>query len=84
MAASYAPLGAFNRSGLNNSKGWLIGWQPTPIPPPGDAGNRKPEQPGEWVCVSCTLRNLKAAQACSACGTWKYSRGQPHASRFTG
>jgi hypothetical protein len=44
-----APLGAFNRSGLNNSQGWLIGWQPTPIPPPGAEGNRAPEQPGVWA-----------------------------------
>ena len=44
------PLGAFNRSGLNNSQGWLIGWQPLPIPPPGEVGNRKEDgQPGEWA-----------------------------------
>jgi len=44
-----SPLGAFNKSGLNNSKGWLIGWQPLPIPPPGQAGNCAPEQPGQWA-----------------------------------
>lgn len=43
------PLGAFNTSGLNNSQGWLIGWQPTPIPPPGAEGNRAPDQPGQWA-----------------------------------
>ena len=44
-----SPLGAFNRSGLNNSRGWLIGWQPTPIPAPGQPGNTKPDQPGVWA-----------------------------------
>lgn len=45
-----SPLGDFNRSGLNNSQGWLIGWQPTPIPPPEAPGNRKTDgQPGEWA-----------------------------------
>jgi hypothetical protein len=43
------PLGAFNRSGLNNSRGWLIGWQPPPIPDPGSPGNQRPEQPGIWA-----------------------------------
>ena len=42
------PLGAFNASGLNNSRGWLIGWQPPPIPEPGRPGNLRPQQPGEW------------------------------------
>ncbi|KAL1503618.1 hypothetical protein AB1Y20_012095 [Prymnesium parvum] len=44
-----APLGCFNCSGLNNSLGWLIGWQPPPIPEPGQPGNQKPDQPGEWA-----------------------------------
>jgi hypothetical protein len=44
-----SPLGSFNRSGLNNSRGWLIGWQPLPIPPPGTPGNRVPDQPGKWA-----------------------------------
>ena len=45
-----SPLGDFNRSGLNDSQGWLIGWQPTPIPPPEAPGNRKTDgQPGEWA-----------------------------------
>ena len=44
-----SPLGAFNRSGLNNTQGWLIGWQPTPIPPPGAPGNQQPGQPGVWA-----------------------------------
>ena len=43
------PLGAFNASGLNNSKGWLVGWQPPPIPNPGDPGNKAPDQPGVWA-----------------------------------
>jgi hypothetical protein len=44
-----APLGTFNTSGLNNTRGWLIGWQPLPIPPPGQPGNQKPAQPGLWA-----------------------------------
>ncbi len=44
-----APLAAFNRSGLNNSRGWLVGWEPPPIPPPGAEGNRAPDQPGLWA-----------------------------------
>ena len=43
------PLGCFNCSGLNNSKGWLIGWEPPPIPEPGAPGNQKPAQPGVWA-----------------------------------
>lgn len=43
------PLGSFNKSGLNNTRGWLIGWQPLPIPPPGQPGNQKPAQPGVWA-----------------------------------
>ena len=49
LYTSDRPLGAFNQSGLNNSKGWLVGWEPPPIPAPGAPGNRKPEQPGEWA-----------------------------------
>ena len=49
LYTSSSPLGAFNRSGLNNSDGWLIGWQPTPIPPPGADGNQQPDQPGLWA-----------------------------------
>ena len=45
-----SPLGAFNRSGLNNSRGWLVGWDPPPIPEPGQHGNRRADgQPGEWA-----------------------------------
>jgi hypothetical protein len=43
------PLGAFNASGLNNTQGWLIGWQPLPIPPPSTPGNTAPAQPGQWA-----------------------------------
>ena len=43
------PLGAFNASGLNNTQGWLIGWQPQPIPPPNTPGNMEPVQPGQWA-----------------------------------
>ena len=43
------PLGSMNASGLNNSQGWLIGWQPNPIPDPGQPGNQQPEQPGVWA-----------------------------------
>ena len=46
LYTSARPLGAFNASGLNNSQGWLIGWQPSPIPDPGQPGNQQPEQPG--------------------------------------
>ncbi len=46
------PLGCFNCSGLNNSKGWLIGWEPPPIPEPGAPGNQKPAQPGVWAYES--------------------------------
>ena len=49
LYTSDSPLGAFNTSGLNNSKGWLIGWEPPPIPDPGAVGNRRPEQPGLWA-----------------------------------
>ena len=48
LYTSVRPLGAFNASGLNNSQGWLIGWQPSPIPDPGQPGNQQPEQPGVW------------------------------------
>ena len=44
-----SPLGGFNSSGLNNTKGWLIGWEPPPIPAPGQPGNQKPNEPGEWA-----------------------------------
>ena len=36
-----------------------------------------------WACDACTLRNAKAESHCVACGTWRYSRGRPHASRAT-
>ena len=42
-------LGCFNCSGLNNSKGWLVGWQPPPIPEPGQPGNRKRKRPAAWA-----------------------------------
>ena len=47
--SSTQPLGAFNKSGLNNSRGWLIGIQPLPIPAPGAPGNKAPAQPGLWA-----------------------------------
>lgn len=44
-----SPLGAFNQSGLKNTQGWLIGWQPTPIPAPNTPGNMKSQgEPGIW------------------------------------
>ena len=43
------PLGCFNCSGLNNSRGWLIGLAPPPIPEPGQPGNRQRDQPGVWA-----------------------------------
>ena len=49
LYTSDTPLGCFNCSGLNNSQGWLIGWQPPPIPVPGTAGNSQPVQPGVWA-----------------------------------
>lgn len=68
MTEVYVPLfsGAFNKSGLNNSRGWLVGWQPLPIPPPGQPGNQKPEQPGIWAFGSQStyiLPNPKYKQA---------------------
>jgi len=43
-------LGCFNCSGLNNSKGWLVGWQPPPIPEPNQSGNQKQRnRPGVWA-----------------------------------
>eukprot|EP00322_Chrysochromulina_rotalis_P019487 CAMPEP_0115829012 /NCGR_PEP_ID=MMETSP0287-20121206/876_1 /TAXON_ID=412157 /ORGANISM="Chrysochromulina rotalis, Strain UIO044" /LENGTH=373 /DNA_ID=CAMNT_0003282259 /DNA_START=56 /DNA_END=1178 /DNA_ORIENTATION=+ len=46
------PLGPFNQSGVNTSRGWLVGLQPPPIPNPGELGNRAPAQPGEWSFAS--------------------------------
>ena len=30
--------------------------------------------PGVWMCPRCSLRNIRGASGCSACGTWRYSR----------
>ena len=69
------PLGCFNCSGLNNSKGWLIGWEPPPIPEPGAPGNQKPAQPGVWAYgsrapSSCRTRSTPPARASRPLSTW--------------
>jgi len=67
------PLGAFNRSGFTTSKGWRVGWQPPPIPNPGDAGNRQPAQPGIWAFGSQSTYSLANPQ---------YRAGSKHLAPF--
>ena len=50
------PLGCFNCSGLNNSKGWLIGWEPPPIPAPRPRGTRSPRSPASGRTAAEHLR----------------------------